>query len=220
MQIDVNLAGHAFIALLDSGSTHNFISESTAQRTGLPLQHRPCLTATVVNDDRVSCVGIIRQAAITIHGDIFLVDLFVMPLAGYDMVLGHPVADDAGPDPLRFWRTKPDLQVAWQVRLLAGGAGCCGIPRPHSHGHANPTRRVARFFRQHLRGTSRPAAAPLSGPWHHAGSGCAAGRGMSLPLPGKTQGRARTPVLRDAGTRAHSAESISVLLSCSPRQEA
>jgi hypothetical protein len=25
MQIDVNLAGHAFIALLDSGSTHNFI---------------------------------------------------------------------------------------------------------------------------------------------------------------------------------------------------
>jgi hypothetical protein len=30
MQIDVNLAGHPFIALLDSGSTHNFISESAA----------------------------------------------------------------------------------------------------------------------------------------------------------------------------------------------
>jgi hypothetical protein len=30
MQIDVNLTGHAFIALLDSGSTHNFISESAA----------------------------------------------------------------------------------------------------------------------------------------------------------------------------------------------
>jgi hypothetical protein len=88
MQIDVNLAGHTFIALLDSGSTHNFISESAAQRTGLPLQHRPCLTTTVANGDRVLCVGIIRQAAITIHGDIFLVDLFVMPLAGYDMVLG------------------------------------------------------------------------------------------------------------------------------------
>jgi hypothetical protein len=87
MQIDVNLAGHAFIALLDSGSTHNFISEFAAQCTGLPL-HRPCLTATVANDDRVSCVGIIRQAAITIQGDIFLVDLFVMPLVGYDMVLG------------------------------------------------------------------------------------------------------------------------------------
>jgi hypothetical protein len=33
-------------------------------------------------------VGVIRQAAITIQGDIFLIELFVMPLAGYDMVLG------------------------------------------------------------------------------------------------------------------------------------
>jgi hypothetical protein len=97
------------------------------------------------------------------------------------------VAGDAGPDPLGFRRTKPDLQVAWQVRLLAGGVGSCGVPRPHSHGHANSTGRAARFFHQHLRGTSRTAAAPLSGPWHHAGSGRAAGRGTSLSLPGKTQ---------------------------------
>jgi hypothetical protein len=97
MQIDVNLAGHAFIVLLDSGSTHNFISESAAQRTRLPLQHRPCLTATVANGDRVSCVGVIRQAAITIQGDIFLVDLFVMPLAGYDMVLGTQWLATLGP---------------------------------------------------------------------------------------------------------------------------
>jgi hypothetical protein len=33
-------------------------------------------------------MGVICQAAITIHDDTFLVDLFVMPLAGYDMVLG------------------------------------------------------------------------------------------------------------------------------------
>jgi hypothetical protein len=97
MQIDVNLTSNAFIALLDSGSTHNFISESAAQRTGLPLQHRPRLTATVANGDRVSCVGVIRQAAITIHGDTFLVDLFVMPLAGYDMVLGTQWLATLGP---------------------------------------------------------------------------------------------------------------------------
>jgi hypothetical protein len=105
--------------LLDSGSTHNFISESAAQRTGLPLQHRPRLTATVANDDRVSCVGVIRQAVITIHGDTFLVDLFVMPLAGYYMVLGTqwlatlgPILWDFGGRSLTFkWHGK---SVCWQ----------------------------------------------------------------------------------------------------------
>jgi hypothetical protein len=102
--------------LLDSGSTHNFISESAAQ---LPLQHRPRLTATVANDDQVSCVGVIRQAVITIHGDTFFVDLFVMPLAGYYMVLGTqwlatlgPILWDFGGRSLTFkWHGK---SVCWQ----------------------------------------------------------------------------------------------------------
>ena len=78
----------AFTALLDSGSTHNFIAEDAALRTGLPLQRRPRLTATVANGGWVSCPGVIRQAPLTIGTDTFRVDLFVMPLAGYDLVLG------------------------------------------------------------------------------------------------------------------------------------
>jgi hypothetical protein len=97
MQVAVHLAGSPFIALLDSESTHNFISESAAQRTGLHLQHRPRLTATVANSDRVSCVGVIRQATVTIHGDVFHIDLFVIPLAGYDMVLGTQWLATLGP---------------------------------------------------------------------------------------------------------------------------
>ncbi|XP_066384984.1 uncharacterized protein [Miscanthus floridulus] len=60
MQIQVALGDTSLIALLDSGSTHNFISEAAAQRTGLPLQHHPHLMATVANGERVSCLGIIR----------------------------------------------------------------------------------------------------------------------------------------------------------------
>jgi hypothetical protein len=42
----------------------------------------------VANDERVSCIGVIRGAPLTIDGVAFPADLFVMPLAGYDMVLG------------------------------------------------------------------------------------------------------------------------------------
>jgi hypothetical protein len=41
---------------------------------------------------------------------------------------GHPVAGDAGPDPLGFRWTKPDLLVAWQVYLLAGVPGDAAFP--------------------------------------------------------------------------------------------
>ena len=42
----------------------------------------------VANGERVSCVGVIRGAPLTIDGAAFPADLFVMPLVGYDVVLG------------------------------------------------------------------------------------------------------------------------------------
>jgi hypothetical protein len=60
MQVDVTLGASSLLALLDSGSTHDFISKSAAGRTGLPLQSRPRLTATVANGERVPCVGVLR----------------------------------------------------------------------------------------------------------------------------------------------------------------
>lgn len=49
LQLPVSLGDISLIALLDTGSTHNFISEGATQQTGLPLQRRPRLTATVAN---------------------------------------------------------------------------------------------------------------------------------------------------------------------------
>ncbi|WVZ71005.1 hypothetical protein U9M48_019632 [Paspalum notatum var. saurae] len=62
MQIAVTLGSTALVALLDSGSTHNFISEAAAQQSRLPLQQRPRLTAMVANGERVACVEVIRSA--------------------------------------------------------------------------------------------------------------------------------------------------------------
>jgi hypothetical protein len=97
MQIAVALGVAFLIALLDSGSTHNFISEEAARRSSLPLLPRPHLTTLVTNGERVTCAGVIRDAPLLIDGDSFSADLYVMPLAGYDVVLGTRWLGELGP---------------------------------------------------------------------------------------------------------------------------
>jgi hypothetical protein len=86
MQVAVVLGATPLVALLDSGSTHNFIS-----------QQRPRLSAMVANGKRITCVGVIRDAPLTVDGDTFPADLFVMLLAGYDVVLGTRWLGALGP---------------------------------------------------------------------------------------------------------------------------
>jgi hypothetical protein len=103
MQIVVALGVASLVALLDSGSTDNFISEEVARRSGLPLRQRPRLTALVA--ERGSCVGIIRGTPLLIDGDAFPTDLYVMPLAGYNVVLGTLWLGELGPivwDPISW----------------------------------------------------------------------------------------------------------------------
>ncbi|XP_066311855.1 uncharacterized protein [Miscanthus floridulus] len=88
IQVHVTVGAATFTALLDTGSTHNFIAEVAAARTGLAVHSRPRLCATVANGERIACPGVLRRAPIAIAGEAFCVDLYVMPLAGYDVVLG------------------------------------------------------------------------------------------------------------------------------------
>jgi hypothetical protein len=97
IQVKVSVGTATFTALLDSGSTHNFIAEAAARRTGLPVQPRPRLTATVANGEKIACPGVIRHAPLSIDNTSFTVDLFVMPLAGYDIVLGTQWMATLGP---------------------------------------------------------------------------------------------------------------------------
>jgi hypothetical protein len=97
MQIAMALGVASLVALLDSGSMHNFISEEAARRSGLPLGQRPRLTALVANGERVTCAGVIHDAPLLIDGDSFSADLYVMPLVGYDVVLGTQWLGELGP---------------------------------------------------------------------------------------------------------------------------
>ena len=84
----VQLGVASLVALVDTGLTHNFIGESTATRMGLIVQPRPQMTTTVANGEKVACPRVLRHASIVIEGMKFHVNLYVMPLTGYDIVLG------------------------------------------------------------------------------------------------------------------------------------
>jgi hypothetical protein len=67
------------------------------RRSGLQLRQRPRLTTLVANGERVTCAGVIRDAPLLIDGDSFPADLYVMPLAGHDVILGTRWLDELGP---------------------------------------------------------------------------------------------------------------------------
>ena len=88
MQVKVGIGNHQFTALLDSGSTRNFISESAAQHVKLCLTASQGATVIVANGDRVACSGLAQEIDIRIGAEYFTVDCYTIPLSCYDMVLG------------------------------------------------------------------------------------------------------------------------------------
>ncbi|XP_066320384.1 uncharacterized protein [Miscanthus floridulus] len=133
MQITVTLGPASLVALLDSGSTHNFISKVAVHRSGLPLQRRPRLTAMVANGERVNCLGVIRNAPLSVGGDTFPGDLFVMPLAAYDVVLGTKWLPHWAPSS----GTSATAQSPSNTRAAAshhpGAGGATGAVRPYRY---------------------------------------------------------------------------------------
>jgi hypothetical protein len=88
MQLAVRINDNILEGLVDSGSTHSFISASAASILHLEPDTRPGLHVMVANGDRIASVGICRAIHIFVDSEEFIIDLFVVPLEGYDMLLG------------------------------------------------------------------------------------------------------------------------------------
>jgi hypothetical protein len=88
MKVFVSIGGAVAVALLDSGSSHNFIDVDMARRAGVPLQPGTGLSVTVVNSDRIPSPGSATDQVVHIDGEAFHVDVHALPLDEYDMVLG------------------------------------------------------------------------------------------------------------------------------------
>jgi hypothetical protein len=97
MQVRIHLGGASLLALLDLGSTHNFVAAEVVARTSLQLRPGGKLQVMVANGDQVPCPGAYRGVAFSIGGESFLGDFFSLALAGYDVVLGTQWLASLGP---------------------------------------------------------------------------------------------------------------------------
>jgi hypothetical protein len=87
MKLSVRLSTDTVMTLVDSGSMHSFISTKVVCRLHLEPVFRPGLQVTVANDDKVASAGIWHNVQFFIDTEAFVMDFFLIPLAGYEMVL-------------------------------------------------------------------------------------------------------------------------------------
>jgi hypothetical protein len=97
MHVHVHIANTLLVALLDTGSTHNFIDTDAATRVGLTLQGSSALRVAVANGDRVTSPGCCRDLSMLIGNKQFILDCYGLSLGSYDMVLGVECLESLGP---------------------------------------------------------------------------------------------------------------------------
>lgn len=91
MLLDTTVKSASLHALVDCGSTHSFIAYDTTRCLGLTPASRPRLTVGVANGDHVPFDGVCSSVEVTTGGEGFSMDLFDLPLADYELVLGWVV---------------------------------------------------------------------------------------------------------------------------------
>jgi hypothetical protein len=97
MQVLVTIYDTVLRALLDSGSTHNFVDSEVAARVGIAFSGRAGLSVAMANGDRVASTGSCTNLKILIAKDAFTIDCYGLSLGSYDMVLGVQWLESLGP---------------------------------------------------------------------------------------------------------------------------
>jgi predicted aspartyl protease len=69
MHVHVHIAGTHLVALLDTGSTQNFIDTDAATRAGLTLLGPSDLQVAVANDDCVTSPGCCHDLSVSIDNE-------------------------------------------------------------------------------------------------------------------------------------------------------
>ena len=92
-----SIADVEVVLLVDGGSTHNFIQQQLVEKLGLPSISTTPLRVMVGNGQQLSCSCMCQAVAINIQNNTFIVDLYILPISGANVVLGVQWLKTLGP---------------------------------------------------------------------------------------------------------------------------
>ncbi|XP_071683379.1 uncharacterized protein [Lolium perenne] len=111
MLLPVTIQGEPLVALLDTGSTHNFLPAATMRRLALQPTGGDTLRVTVANGDRLHCHGVVQHVPLTIGDEHFVITCAGIDLGCFDFILGvdflrtlGPILWDFDALTMTFWR--------------------------------------------------------------------------------------------------------------------
>jgi len=88
MWVMAKIGRYEVVVLIDSGSTHNFISEKVANLLQLAVVPTEPFNVKVVNGGPLRCQGRFEDVQVLLQGIPFSLTLYALPLSGLDLVLG------------------------------------------------------------------------------------------------------------------------------------
>ena len=120
MRVTAKIGTHDVVVLIDSGSTHNFISDKVAALLHLPVVPTAPFHVRVANSQPLKCQGRFDNIHILLQGIPFSITFYSLPLNGLDLVLGVQWLEQLGSVVCDWKQMTMEFQWANKPRLLQG----------------------------------------------------------------------------------------------------
>lgn len=106
--------------LVESGSTHNFLSNDIAKKLGLKSRSEGYFEVANANGEKLISSGRCKEVCMTLQGVPIVVDLYLLPLEGCDTLLGAQWLRMLGPIIWDFSKHQMTFQIGDKDVALQG----------------------------------------------------------------------------------------------------
>ncbi|KAL4341195.1 hypothetical protein GQ457_08G021940 [Hibiscus cannabinus] len=120
MRLEISIEGHKLIALLDSGSTHNFLSLSAMKKLNLRVDKKASLKVVVADGGLLGTMGLCSKVEWQTQGHSFVTDFLILPLKNSDVVFGIQWLSTLGPIKWDFSKMSMEFRHSEQAVTLVG----------------------------------------------------------------------------------------------------